>query len=61
MKTRIGYVYDCSSHLAPSSYYTGRFNPNIGKLIEIVITVLDDENKVVERHSYKVVEEEKDD
>lgn len=59
MKTRIGYVYDCSSHLAPSRYYTGRFDPNIGKLIEIVITVLDDDNNVVKRHYYKV-EEDKD-
>ena len=61
MKTRIGYVYDCSSPLASSRYYTGRFDPNAGKLIEIVITVLDDDNKIVDRRYYKVVEEEKDD
>ena len=60
MKTRIGYVYDCSDHLAPSRYYTGRFDPNVGKLIEIVITVLDDDNKVVKRYYYKVEKEETD-
>lgn len=58
MKTRIGYVYDCHPCIAPSRYYTSKFDPNIGKLIEIVITVLDDDNKVVKQHCYKVEEEE---
>lgn len=61
MKTRIGYEYDCSDHLASSRYFTGSFDPDAGKLIAIVITVLDDDNKIVDQRYYKVVEEEKDD
>lgn len=60
MKTRIGYVYDCRSQLSHSRYYTGRFDPNIGKLIGIVITVLDDDNNVVKHYYYKVEEEKTD-
>lgn len=61
MKTRIGYVYDCSSQLASSRYYTSSFDPDAGKLIEIVITVLDDNNKIVKRYYYKVEKEETSD
>ena len=60
MKTHVGYIYERKIMNAKTRYYTSVFKPD-WKLLAIMITVLDDENKVVDRRYYKVVEEEKDD
>ena len=42
---------------AKTRHHTSVFDPD-GKLLEITICVLDDDNKVIKRHYYKVEQEE---
>ena len=58
MKTLVRYIYERKIMNAKTRLHTSVFDPN-GKLLEITIAVLDDDNKVVKRYYYKVIEEEK--
>ena len=57
MKTRIVYVYEHKVMRAVSRHVTTKYDPSLGKLIEIAVVLYDDDNKVVDRHYYKVQEE----
>lgn len=60
MKTRVGYIYDRKVMNARSRHYTPVFDPTFGKILEIWVTTLDDNNNVVSRHCYSVKEEDVD-
>ena len=53
MITRIQYMYDLGDG---TRLFTDKFDPSKGPIIEISITVLDD-NKIVMTKNYKVKEE----
>ena len=61
MTTHVNFIYNRQQLNTKYRYTTSRFDPSLGEIIGIMVTVLDDENKVVDRRYYKVVEEEKDD
>lgn len=58
MRTSIIYVYEHKVMTAVSRYTTSKYDPSNGKLLEIIIVLHDDDNNVVDRHSYKVIREE---
>lgn len=57
MKTSIVYVYEHKVMRAVSRHITTKYDPSLGKLIEIAVQLHDDDGKVVDRHYYKVQEE----
>lgn len=57
MKTLVRYIYERKIMNAKTRHHTSVFNPN-WKLLEIMICVLDEDNKVVKRYCYKVEKEE---
>lgn len=57
MKTLVRYIYERKIMNAKTRHHTSVFDPD-GKLLEITICVLDDDNKVIKRHYYKVEQEE---
>jgi hypothetical protein len=57
MKVVIRYIYERYQLFTKYRYTSTRYNPD-WKLLEIMITRLDDSDNVIDRHYYEVTEEE---
>ena len=57
MHTSVSYIYERTQLNTKHHYHTHKFNPKLGLLLTIVVTILDDDDNVVEQHFYDVKEE----